>query len=254
MPIDVGGYRISSGMEDYFTPPTVPIITDGLSIFLDAGNTDSYLGTGTAWNDLSGNGNNFTWFTTPTFSSSGATSNFTTSGNRCTGPASNSVGINNTSGYTVFLVFKQNALVATSAFKFYNTNGKNASSTSRGIFTHCTWSDNNIYFDQGGCCNADTRTSVASGGVTNWSVVVFRRLTNSSTRSIWKNGSALTTNSNSAANIDLGTATIDLGSTDEIGNSGTWNANLNSFVVYNRGLSDSELQEVSDYFKTRFGI
>jgi hypothetical protein len=34
------------------------IVTDGLVLYLDAANTKSYPVSGTAWNDLSGNGNN----------------------------------------------------------------------------------------------------------------------------------------------------------------------------------------------------
>ena len=34
------------------------IVTDGLVLLLDAGNTKSYPGSGTTWSDLSGNGNN----------------------------------------------------------------------------------------------------------------------------------------------------------------------------------------------------
>lgn len=36
------------------------IVTDGLVLALDAGNPKSYPGSGTTWNDISGNGNNFT--------------------------------------------------------------------------------------------------------------------------------------------------------------------------------------------------
>jgi hypothetical protein len=36
------------------------IVTDGLKLYLDAGNTSSYPGTGTVWTDISGNGNNGT--------------------------------------------------------------------------------------------------------------------------------------------------------------------------------------------------
>ena len=36
------------------------IITDGLVLLLDAGNPKSYSGSGTTWNDLSGNGNHGT--------------------------------------------------------------------------------------------------------------------------------------------------------------------------------------------------
>jgi hypothetical protein len=36
------------------------IVTDGLLLYLDAGNTKSYPGSGTTWTDLSGNGHNIT--------------------------------------------------------------------------------------------------------------------------------------------------------------------------------------------------
>ena len=36
------------------------LVTDGLVLCLDAGNSKSYPGSGTAWNDLSRNGNNGT--------------------------------------------------------------------------------------------------------------------------------------------------------------------------------------------------
>ena len=44
------------------------IVTNGLVLALDAGNTKSYPGSGTAWTDLSGNGNNGTLTNGPTFS------------------------------------------------------------------------------------------------------------------------------------------------------------------------------------------
>jgi hypothetical protein len=45
------------------------IVTDGLVLALDAGNTKSYPGSGTIWFDKSGNGNNGTLTNGPTFSS-----------------------------------------------------------------------------------------------------------------------------------------------------------------------------------------
>ncbi len=44
------------------------IVTNGLVLCLDAGNPLSYSGSGTVWNDLSGNGNNGTLTNGPTFS------------------------------------------------------------------------------------------------------------------------------------------------------------------------------------------
>ena len=218
-------------------------ITDGLVLCLDAANTKSYPGSGTTWFDLSGNGRNFTWVSSPSFTS-GPIPYFSTLGNRCTGPASNSFGINNTSGYTIFLIMMQNALSQSSAFKFYGAAG-------RGIFSHCTWDNNIVYFDQGGCCGSDTRTNVASGGSQTWNIWTFRRFTGSSTRSISKNGTTLITNTAAAANINLSSTAVDLGGTNEGSN---WNARLGGFIVYNRGLSDDEIAQNYNVLKGRYGI
>ena len=45
------------------------IVTQGLVLDLDAAKRDSYVGVGTAWNDISGNGNNGTLTNGPTFNS-----------------------------------------------------------------------------------------------------------------------------------------------------------------------------------------
>lgn len=226
------------------------IVTNGLVLCLDAANRRSYPGSGTTWYDLSGYNRNFTWVTAPTFTT-GAPNYFTTLGNRCSGPASDSIGITNTSGYTIFLIMMQNALVNTGAFKFYSTTAFN----NRGIFSHCTWSDDVVYFDQGGCCAADTRTSVASGGSQTWNIWTFTRATAGSTRKIYKNGNNVATNTAAAADINLNTTAIDVGSTDEYGgNSSTWNARLSAFIVYNRDLSDAEIRQNFIALRGRYGI
>ena len=50
-----------------FSSPSM--VSEGLVLCLDAANRDSYPGTGTAWTDLSGNGNNGTLTNGPTFNS-----------------------------------------------------------------------------------------------------------------------------------------------------------------------------------------
>jgi hypothetical protein len=59
MPIDLNGNILSSTSITGSTFSN-SIITDGLIAHLDAGNKNSYTGTGSIWSDLSGNGNNFT--------------------------------------------------------------------------------------------------------------------------------------------------------------------------------------------------
>jgi hypothetical protein len=226
----------------------VGLVLDGLSVYLDTTIPASYPGSGNTWFDISGNNRDFTWDSVSF--TAGSPSYFNTgSGRRCQGPASNSVGIDNTSGYTVFLVMLQNTLTSSSAFKFYRANA--SGNSGRGIFSHCTWSDGVIYFDQGGCCLSSQRTNVSAGTTNTWNIYTFRRLTNSSTRSILKNGTVLTTNTNSAANIDLDSRLIDLGRTDE---DSLWNARLGGFLVYNRGLTDLEVGQVVTAIRGNFGI
>jgi len=229
-------------LKDRFTET---VVTSGLQLYLDAGDSSSYPGSGTTWYDLSGNGRNFTW-NSVSFTS-GSIPYFSTLGNKATGPASNSFGINNTSGYTIFLIMMQNTLSNSGAFEFHSS----TATYNRGIFSHCTWSDDIVYFDQGGCCGSDTRVQVASGGSQTWNIWTFRRFTNSSTRTISKNGSTLITNTASAANINLSTTGASVGGTASYTN---WNARLGGFIVYNRGLSDAEVTQNFNALKGRYGL
>lgn len=56
MPIDVGGAVINSTTASRITSG---VVTSGLILYLDAGNTSSYPGSGETWFDISGNSNNF---------------------------------------------------------------------------------------------------------------------------------------------------------------------------------------------------
>ena len=58
------------GVSTPSRPVANPIVTSGLVLHLDAGNTSSYPGSGTTWTDLSSSGNNGTLTNGPTYSSS----------------------------------------------------------------------------------------------------------------------------------------------------------------------------------------
>lgn len=220
----------------------------GLEIALDASGTRSYPGSGTTWYDISGNNRDFTFSSTPSFTSDGAASYWNTSGVVASGPASNSVNITNTSGYTIIIVFKTPTGSSNGGFKFFGSG-----TYSRGIFLHPGWSNGTVYFDQGGCCGSDTRTEYAASlvGASGWSFVGLRRLTGSSTRSIYYNGSVVTTNTASAANINLNSTAISLNPNDE---SYGWTGRLAMFLVYSRGLADAELNSMYNSLKGRFGL
>jgi hypothetical protein len=62
------GVEFSGGAYMSSSAP-LSVVTTGLQLYLDAGNASSYSGTGTSWNDLSGNGRNGTLTNNPTYSS-----------------------------------------------------------------------------------------------------------------------------------------------------------------------------------------
>jgi hypothetical protein len=67
------------------------------------------------------------------------------------------------------------------------------------------------------------------------------------------NGTSYTTNSTYAGNINLGSAAVDLGSTDEYGTAASnWNGQLAYFAVYNTGLDDTTILNISNALAGRF--
>jgi hypothetical protein len=218
------------------------IVTNGLVLALDAANPKSYPGTGTTWFDLSGNGRNFTWGSV-SWNSSGF---FNTSGRVASGPASNSFGIDNSSGYTIFTVFMTNSGSTNGLFKFFG----DSVLYNRGIFVHPGWTNETLYFDQGGCCDNNQRTDVYVPGLNgSWSIAAFRSLV--SQRNIFRNGSLLASNLTSAANINLNSTGVQLNPNDEGYN---WDGKLAYFAVYNRGLTQDEYTQNYQALKTRFGL
>lgn len=219
-------------------PITLP--SSNLLLHLDAGNPSSYSGSGTTWNDISGNGRNFTWASTPTFGYDGNIPYFTTLNNLATGPASNSFGLSNTT-YTIYVVCRQLTQTQSAAFKFHSS-----VSGGRGIFSHLAWNNGNVYWDQGGCCGADTRTEVASGGTNNWNIWTFSRFQLPGRsglqdyRTIYKNSAVLTTNITVPAALNLNSTAANIGgASDEYGGSSSaWNARIAEFIVYGAGLNN----------------
>jgi hypothetical protein len=236
------GYAPSSGtislnnFRRFAQVPLIGITPKNLQVYLDAADSRSYPGTGTTWYDISGNGRNGTWT-----SVDHQGTYFEANGRSCSGPASNSFGIDNSSGYTVFFIFNQNTLVNTGSFKFYSTNN---TSNYRGIFAHATWGNGNVYFDQGGCCGSDTRI-VASGtplpnATGSWHSVAVVRETGSSTRYLYIDGSSVASTTAAALNINLSSTAVDyVGDTTNY--NGTWDAKVKCFLAYNRHLTSGEI-------------
>jgi len=93
-----------------FVQDQLPFVTAGTMLYLDAGQTRSYSGSGTTWTDLSSNTNNATITGSPPFTSAGTASYFSFNG-AGTQYASTPTGKYNTTytGKTTFFAARMNA-------------------------------------------------------------------------------------------------------------------------------------------------
>jgi len=228
------------------------IVTNGLVLALDAANPKSYPGSGTAFNDLSGNGKHFTWDAQPTFVSAGGASYINTNGRFATGPASDSFGLTGSSGYTLIFLMQQITTNDNYSFLFSKTG---TGGGNRGIAAHLAWGGGTVYFDQGGCCGSDTRVNIAVDTTSSWCMMSLRRDTNSSNRSIIRNTTTLITNTSAAADISLISEPAYMNKNpNDLSLTGAWNIKLGMMLTYNRGLSDVEITQNFNALRGRYGI
>jgi hypothetical protein len=219
------------------------IITNGIILFLDANNTNSYPGSGTAWYDLSGYGNTGTLTNGPTFSSANGGS-IVFDGSDDYVNIANASNLNGTS-QTVNLWFLYTSIPGNGV----SVIGKHDSLGS--------YSGYNVYLYAGsvGCqfkngSGGDAGTIGTAVTANTWLNITFK-FTIGSTMSLYKNGNKIST-------ISLGSLSIS-SQPIRIGRSvdAYWNAlpgRAANLQIYNRELSDDEVLQNFQLMRTRFGV
>ena len=215
------------------------IVTDGLILHLDAGDSNSYSGSGNTWNDISGNSNHFDINNVATHNNEGyfLFNNTLVNGTGMIGPPSNSFGLSQTN-HTIELVMMPTAARGS----IINFRGD---SHDYAINVHVPWSNNNIYYDVGGCCGTSDRINVERNIVGQKIHIIFRsRPSTNPKREVILNGTSIlnsgvnNTSTNNFTNIPvtLGGFMYNNNSSDH-----SVSARLYSVKVYNRALTDTEV-------------
>ena len=214
------------------------IITEGLVLALDAGNTKSYTSGSTTWYDKSGNANNGTLTNGPTFSSANGGSivfdgvddyistNYTTS-------------LNN---FTVCVWFKQVGSVIgyqrlvdknySNGF-WIGRNGTNPNSWGGGVYEASAPFGRFISLTDG-----------------QWHFIVSKR--EGTTHTIYGDG-ITNTISGTVSSSPLNTSNVLIGRSDQPGID-SMNGNIAVVSLYNRALSASEIQQNFNALRGRYGI
>lgn len=220
------------------TPTVTPIVipTSGLSLYVDAGRTSSYSGSGSQWDDLSGNNNTGTLQNSPTYSTSNqgiltfnGSNQYTTFNSPVNIPIGNS-------NYTISVWFNTSSLGQNGFIGWgnYGTgNQVNALRLSATGFIHYWW---------GNDLSVNTALSINT-----WYNIVARF--DGTNRQLWLNNVLIGSDTpGSGHNVpNSNNLTIGVTNVNEY-----FNGKISNVEIYNRAISDSEIDEIYNNFSPRF--
>ena len=211
------------------------VVTDGLVLALDAADKNSYPGSGTTWNDISGNGWNGTFQNGPTFNSSNIGSiSFDGTNDRVST-------LFKPSGYRSYFIWvKYNIITGLPAgYSLTGTQEVNA-------YNYIGISNGGYFYYYFG-----TNGQEVTGTILNANIWYYQGLTLSSDGNAraYLNGSLVSTLASGVGNT--ATAEFSVGCI----NQNHWiNGNIASVIQYNRALSASEILQNYNAQKSRFGL
>jgi hypothetical protein len=212
-------------------------VTNGLVLCLDAADKNSYPGTGTSWNDLSGNNNTGSL-------TNGATFNSSNSGNIAFDGVDDCVVVNNNANILSKTAYTKTAW-------FYTTSiGPNNNIISGGNSgQHAFWLGGTSYLRAGHNGNWSTIVATTSMSVNTWyyGAVTFNTTTG---WNLYLNGVQEATNVDTTTFI--GNQEILIGAYSTGGN--VFTGRIATSLVYNRVLTSTEILQNYNATKSRFGL
>ena len=235
-------------------------VTNGLVAQLEAGNPSSYPGSGTIWYDISGNGNNFTLFNGASYDST--TKSMAFDGSDDYARSTNFINLSSASATTVQWIGKQDT-AASSQFLWEHTPDWNSVPGGFGIIMDSTGNG----FQQG-------------SWHANWYNVAARNFINSTqnTSNFFSQTHRLIPNNSLGLqdwiNTDLqtfvagpgyptGTSTVGNNNgfandytylASRAGSSALLDGNIGVFLMYNRALSQPEIVQNYEYYRSLYGL
>ena len=230
------------------------IVTDGLVLALDAGNTKSYPGSGTTWTDLSGNDNDGTLTNSPTYNSNnGGSFAFDGTNDHVSFASASELQFLNRLPYTleVWMYPTSNPGANTWTGIFNREDSSVGSRDGYNIYLNGSAS-NTFYLATERFC---TGTATGVGYTYNdsdllniWHHVVATY--DGTTLRLYRNGVQINSGT-STGNVTNTSKTLEIG---RRGGGSYFNGRLNGQKVYNKALSVSEISQNFNALRGRFGI
>ena len=218
----------------------IPISVNGLVLYLTAGKSNSYSGTGTNWNDLSPNNNDGT-INGATFSTTNggqfsfdATNDYVTVANNSTLNPTSQITLsawvsNNTQANFRGLIMKSSDFNWTDGYGLYQNNG---------FFT---------FF-----INSYNGSQVITVFLDTFSISNIVGVYDGTNLKLYKDGSLIGTGSSYSTAISNSSGILDIGRGS--GNIAYWGGIISEVAIYNRGITATEVLNNFNKTKQRFGL
>ena len=225
--------------KDKFQGATIPL--NGLVLNLDAANKDSYPGTGTTWTDLSGTGNNATLYNGTNWNSTGYMSTDAVDDYI---QIPNAASLQLTTGFTQVIWVKLNNIVTVS----YKTLFGKPNYTKYGIIVEW-YGGNPILFDFSVSGNRNIIGTLSPGSLGTWIMVAQSYNASGGSNNQIANirgGTTATSTATRTGNVDTDTSPMNIGQAG-------LSMDVGMALLYNRGLTQTELDQIYNATKGRFG-
>jgi hypothetical protein len=227
-------------------------VTTNLILHLDAGNTSSYPGSGTVWSDLSGNNNNFNIVATAYNSSGVKYMDF----NGSYGCAKNSADISISDATGVTYCVWTRVLNSNSNWR---TLTRSYTADHHVIIQQGGWEIGMYDNDSGGFIGSGySQQSLPNYGTSNWIALYWRWQSTSPYYELSYNDSPGTirgsiTNTGGRYNRGFGSLGAYHNGSQTPSDASQYWGDISVFMAYNRRLTDAELLQNYNYYKSRFG-
>lgn len=230
------------------------VVRNGLVLYLDAANVKSYSGSGTTWTDLSGNGNDFLLFNSPTFSNNYFSLNGTNQYIR----SSSTLDLSSFSSLTIEIAFAANISNSQVGITFEHSADWNSYAGGFGMFPNSN--GGNTYLPTTQHTNHKNSSGAVNyvGSVTTQTQIhtnIFSKVSDATGRNSYVNGVETTfvlgskvTNNATAFRNDY----MHIGSRG--GTSLFANQKIHYMMVYGRKLSAAEVSQNFNALRGRYGL
>ena len=219
------------------------IVEDGLVLALDAANTKSYSGSGTTWNDLSGNGNHGTNANMTFETDKGGVFDFNNSNSEST--IANSDSLNPVSQLTLEAVVNFDGNSNDFIFEKGNVNSQYS------IFSHST--DLVFRTVHQGVAGYDSLYAYKTQGITNGQYHHVLGSYNGSTKKTYIDGREVATK-NKTGNLVTTTPGASVGDFGGASTGYPFGGKIALVRVYNIGLTASQVKQNFEAVRSRFGL